>query len=318
MSQERSAGSGTASAGPMLGDAALGEKHSGEMTSGGAGQDGRYAARTHVEQCMGTVFSFRLADPQVPAKALERAVRRLHDIDAMFSTYRSDSLISRIADGSLPIERAGAQVAHVLAECARFEQLTDGYFSARPDGSTLDPSGYVKGWAIQLAAQDLAAAGARNFCVNGGGDVACAGGPDPDRGWRIGIADPHVPGQLLETVQAARTPLLPMPETAAGSDEARACTRNLGQGVAQGVATSGTAERGHHVLDPHDGRPVTDLAAVTVIAEDLITADVYATAALAMGRRRGTAWLSRQPGIRALLVGAEGRRIEVLPDEPTS
>jgi len=260
----------------------------------------RWAPPVHVEHCMGTVFSFRIADPSVPVQALERAVRRLHEIDATFSTYRPDSQISRIAAGTLRPEDADPEVGEVLAACERMEQLTDGWFSARPDGTRLDPSGYVKGWAIGQAEQELVAAGAQNLCVNGGGDVICRGGPTPGQGWRIGIADPHVPGQLIETVQTA------------GRTTGQATGQATGQpaGV-QAVATSGTAERGHHVLDPHDGRPATGTAAVTVLADDIVTADVYATAALAMGPRRGADWLAAQPGVRALLVKADGRRVRV-------
>ena len=56
------------------------------------------------------------------------------------------------------------------------------------------------------------------------------------------------------------------------------------------VATSGTYERGFHVIDPKRRRPVTDLAAVTVIGPELTLTDAYATAALAMGAA-APAWL---------------------------
>jgi thiamine biosynthesis lipoprotein len=75
--------------------------------------------------------------------------------------------------------------------------------------------------------------------------------------------------------------------------------------VAEGaVATSGTAERGAHVIDPHTGRAALDLASVTVVGPELVTTDVYATAALAMGSG-AAAWLSGLEGYEAFVVGAD-------------
>jgi thiamine biosynthesis lipoprotein len=241
---------------------------------------------THVEECMGTVFSFRIMPPGVPADVLPAVLARLHAIDAMFSTYRPNSQISRLNAGTLTLADASPDVRTVLRACARFEHLTDGYFSARPDGKTLDPSGYVKGWAVQEAADTISAAGALNHYVNGGGDVVCAGIPQSGRGWRVGITDPHDGRRLLDTIESAG-PLA--------------------------VATSGTAERGHHVLDPHDGMPATALMSVTVVAQDLITADVYATAALAMGPQRARTWLSDRREIAAILVMPDGQHVDVKP-----
>jgi thiamine biosynthesis lipoprotein len=71
------------------------------------------------------------------------------------------------------------------------------------------------------------------------------------------------------------------------------------------VATSGTAERGPHVIDPHSGRAALELASVTVIGADLTRADAYATAALAMGPA-APAWLSRLQDHEAYVIDAAG------------
>jgi thiamine biosynthesis lipoprotein len=71
------------------------------------------------------------------------------------------------------------------------------------------------------------------------------------------------------------------------------------------VATSGTAERGAHIVDPRTGRSaVTDLLAVTVIGPSLTWADCWATAAFAMGSRAGLSWLESVPGVESLLITA--------------
>jgi thiamine biosynthesis lipoprotein len=240
----------------------------------------------HVETCMGTVFSFHIAAPGIVRTELFPVLAWLHDMDALFSTYRASSEISRINAGHLAEADAADEVRHVLAACERYREVTGGFFDARPDRRRLDPSGYVKGWAIQTASEMLIAAGSENHCVNGGGDVVCVGRPVPDRPWRIGVADPHRRDTMVRTV-VADGPIA--------------------------VATSGLAERGAHILDPHTGRPVTGLASVTVAARDLITADVYATAAVAMGTERAVGWLTER-AVAATLISADGTVVDIAPD----
>jgi thiamine biosynthesis lipoprotein len=144
----------------------------------------------------------------------------------------------------------------------------------------LDPTGIVKGWAAERAARRIAEAGASGVSVNGGGDVQLLGVPGPERPWRVGVADPLRPGGLAAVVSAL------------GVNELA-------------VATSGTAERGAHIVDPRTGRSaVTDLVAVTVVAPRLTWADCWATAAFAMGSREGLRWLESLPDVEALLITA--------------
>ncbi|MFF7451399.1 MULTISPECIES: FAD:protein FMN transferase [unclassified Streptomyces] len=230
---------------------------------------------------MGTVFSFdvRGGDPEAVRAALERAVAGLHRVDAVFSTYRDDSQISRLARGELTVTDCDPEVAEVLELGARAEELSDGWFSTRYEGR-LDPTGVVKGWAVERAARSLTAAGATGVSLNGGGDVQLLGAPEPQRPWRVGVADPLRPGGLAAVVSAAGTTEL-------------------------SVATSGTAERGAHIVDPRTGRSaVTDLVAVTVVAPSVTWADCWATAAFAMGSRDGLRWLESLPDVEALLITA--------------
>ncbi|MER7485383.1 FAD:protein FMN transferase [Streptomyces sp. NPDC126497] len=230
---------------------------------------------------MGTVFSFdvRGGEPAVVRAALQEAVAELHRVDEVFSTYRDDSQISRLARGELDVGECDPEVAEVLGLAAEAERASDGWFSPRYRGR-LDPTGIVKGWAAERAARRLAAAGATGVSVNGGGDVQVLGAPGAGRPWRVGVSDPLRPGGLAAVVSAA--------------------------GAAElAVATSGTAERGDHVVDPRTGRPaVTDLVAVTVVAPRLTWADCWATAAFAMGSREGLRWLESLPEVEALLITA--------------
>jgi thiamine biosynthesis lipoprotein len=229
------------------------------------------AVYKHVEHCMGTVFSFHVAGAYRPADAVADAVAWLHWVDETFSTYQHDSAISRLGRGEITLADCPAQVAEVLDRCADVQAETDGFFCAYAGGQ-LDPSGWVKGWAIQRASDILLAAGAANHMLNGGGDVQCRGAR-PDGGpWRIGITDPRNSGLLLGIVE--------------------------GNQIA--VATSGTAERGAHILDPHTGTAPAGLLSVTVIGQRLALIDAYATAAFAMGSRAAQ-WLDSR-GLQHVLV----------------
>ncbi|GAA3503692.1 FAD:protein FMN transferase [Streptomyces prasinosporus] len=245
------------------------------------GPAGAPPAVRHVEETMGTVFSLdvRGGEPRAVRAALEAAVAGLHRVDEVFSTYRDDSQVSRLARGELTVGECDPEVAEVLALAAEAERVSDGWFSPRYRGR-LDPTGIVKGWAAERAARTLAAAGATGVSVNGGGDVQLLGAPGAGRPWRVGVSDPLRPGGLAAVVSAA------------GADELA-------------VATSGTAERGDHVVDPRTGRSaVTDLVAVTVVAPRLTWADCWATAAFAMGSREGLRWLESLPDVEALLITA--------------
>jgi FAD:protein FMN transferase len=175
----------------------------------------------------------------------------LRFVDATFSTYDPRSEICRLNRGELSLAAAHPLVREVLDRCDELRTATGGAFEARaPLPGALDPTGLVKGWAVERAAALLERSGARRFLIDAGGDVALRGGP-----WRVGIRHPLLRGRLAAVL--------------ALHDAA--------------VATSGAYERGPHVVDPRTGRPATGALSVTVVGPDLATADAYATAAFAMG-----------------------------------
>jgi len=212
---------------------------------------------------MGTVFSFDVRAAPTPdlVDALAGAVAWLHRVDGLFSTYRPDSQISLLDRGDLPLGDCAPEVRQVLALGRDLQDRTSGWFSLTPAGR-LDPSALVKGWAIEHVWTLLHAAGAPDHCVNGGGDIQTRGEAAPGRPWRIGVADPTDRTRLLTTIE--------------GNDLA--------------VATSGTAERGHHITDPHIGEPATDLLSLTLVGRHLTLVDPLSTALFAMGGQ-ARAWL---------------------------
>jgi thiamine biosynthesis lipoprotein len=230
-----------------------------------------------VEHIMGMPIGIDIRDSVVPDGALDAAFAVVRRADALFSTYRDDSEISRVNAGELSVEQCSADVQEVLAECERLRRRTGGYFDARAAGP-LDPSGLVKGWAVERAHETLARAGVRHGCINAAGDVRVWGGHPDGRPWRVGIRDPLHADQICGVV--------------AVHDGA--------------VATSGSYERGDHIFDPHTGKPARGVLSVTVTGPDLATADAYATALFAAGSAEAD-WFTGEPGYAATATRAVAR-----------
>jgi thiamine biosynthesis lipoprotein len=226
-----------------------------------------------VEQVMGLPVVVDVRDA-VDRTAVDDVFDWLREVDARFSPYRADSDVSRLGRGELPLHETHPDVQEVYARCEELRVETDGYFDVAVVGG--DPSGYVKGWAVDRAAAILEDAGARNFAVYAGGDMVLRGGALPDPWWRVGIQHPSLPDRIARVLLVA--------------------------GLA--VATSGTYERGEHILDPHTGGPPAGVLSVTIVGTDLATADAYATAAFAMGSG-AVAWTSVLPGFEALTILAD-------------
>jgi thiamine biosynthesis lipoprotein len=219
---------------------------------------------------MGTVFSVAApdsVDAEVFRQAWQEALDLLERIEEIYSPFIEASPVSRIRAGLLPIgeleaqpDLTAAEVAdfrEVLGLCAQLRRESDGAFDAWSVGAppAFDPSGAVKGWAAERASALLVRRGLPAHLLNAGGDVRLRGAGE--RGWNVGVEDPHRPDQTLATL-------------------------TLADGA---VATSGTRQRGSHVWDPLNRRPAQGLTQVTVVGPDLALADGYATAALALGAR---------------------------------
>src|ERR1700753_834355 len=124
---------------------------------------------------MGTVVSF---DVPVAARhdgSLDAAVGWLHWVDRVFSPFRPDSDVSQLADGAVTGAGCAPELAEVTEACAFVRELSGGYFTASPWGR-FDPSGYVKGWAVERAAGILSAAGSASHRGHRGGGRPGSGG----------------------------------------------------------------------------------------------------------------------------------------------
>ncbi len=235
-----------------------------------------------VEQIMGMPISLAVRG-ETAAPVIDQAwaevVAELREVDRVFSTYRDDSVISRLDRGEIAMADCPPEVAEVMELGRQASDRTDGAFSVwlpTPTGRRLDPSGVVKGWSVQRASRLLQGLQA-DFCLSAGGDMVCHVTGPGSAPWRIGIEDPRDPARLIAV----------LPVTSGG------------------VATSGSAHRGAHIVDARTGEPATGTASATVITDSLTDADIDATCAYLQGDR-AVDWLSRRSGRLALVVRPDG------------
>lgn len=226
-----------------------------------------------VEQVMGMPVIVDVRDP-AGERTVDDVFAWFHEVDARFSPYRDDSDVSRLGRGAMALEQTHPDVQWIYARCDELRLATNGYFDVAAVNG--DPSGLVKGWAVDRAGALLAESGLHNWAVYAGGDILLRGSALPDAVWRVGIQHPRHGDRVARTLAA--------------NDLA--------------IATSGAYERGAHIVDPHSGEAPTGLLSVTVTGPDLTLADAFATAAFAMGAD-GPEWTRGLEGYEALSILAD-------------
>jgi len=238
----------------------------------------------HLEDVMGTIVTIDVystaevtgSELDVLHGQLARARAVLHHADEVFSTWQPHSPVSRLRRGEISLDQAPLEVAEVLRHCAAARELSHGWFDpwAMPGGA--DPTGYVKGWAAQRALAAFSAETISGAIVNAAGDIASFGGLGDAQPFRIGIADPAAPRRLAAVIE-----------------------------LTGAIATSGSYERGNHLIDPHSGEAISRAASASVTGPDLGLADALATA-LAVAGEPGLALIEPLDGYEALVIGFDG------------
>jgi len=214
---------------------------------------------------MGMPITIEITDNAKEAD-LNKVFDYFRRVDVQFSPYKPNSELSKVNDG-LPREKWSPEFVEVFELCEQTKMQTSGYFNIEHNGK-LDPSGLVKGWAIQKAAEQLLGAGFTNFYIEAGGDIQAHGVYMPDTAWQIGIRNPFNIEEIVKVISIR----------------------------GKGIATSGTYIRGQHIYDPHHGfSDIRHVKSLTVIGPNVYEADRYATAAFAMGES-GIAFIEGLPG----------------------
>ena len=232
-----------------------------------------------VRKVFGTAASLAVVGP-LPSAAVEAAFARLNEIEERFSTYRPNSEICQIRDGALARAAAHPETQQILDVCEALYEESGGIFDAWHAGRDggLEPSGYVKGWAIGVAGAILREHGVENFSLGIGGDITAAGGGPAGIGWSVGVVDPRRNTTLV----------------------ARVALRN------EAIATSGLSERPGHLRDTGTGEAAASpWLSFTVVGPDIARVDALATICFLEGRA-GMQRVDQEPGYGALAMDTDG------------
>jgi FAD:protein FMN transferase len=226
---------------------------------------------------MGMPVILEVVDKDATSGIFETVFEYFGYVDRKFSTYKPDSEISMINRNELTLEESSEDMKTIftLAEITRRE--SDGYFEILR-GGRFDPSGIVKGWAIQNAAEILRQAGFENYYVDAGGDIQVSGRNRMGEGWRVGIQNPFNPKEIVKVLSLENC----------------------------GIATSGSYVRGDHIYNPKKSdESITGIVSLTVIGPNIYEADRFATAAFAMGPS-GINFIEDMEGLDGYMIDEHG------------
>lgn len=233
---------------------------------------------------MGTVFTIDLfggdvRDEALTTRRVDAAVLELHEADEVFSTWKRESPISRLRRGELSEVEVPTVVIEVFEACRSARRASLGWFDPWSMPGGVDPTGLVKGWAAQRALNSLKELDLTGAVVNAAGDIASFGGPEVGQRFRFGVVRPNDPMKLACVLESPGA-----------------------------VATSGTYERGNHLINPFTGE-ATPTVSATVTGPDLGLADALATA-LAVSGPGGIEFIDELENYEGLVIEPTGTYVK--------
>lgn len=233
------------------------------------------------------------------------------ELDDIFLTcYRRSMEIAEITNGAFDItagpmvnawgfgpedkKRMTQEIVDSLKNITGYQkiQLKNGQVEKENSNMKLDMSAVAKGYTCDLIGNFLAEKGCQNYMVEIGGEVVAKGKNEKGRVWTIGISKPDEMAFFASTDLQAKVLL---PEHA--------------------LATSGNyrnfyVEEGKkyaHTIDPKTGYPVQhSLLSTTVLAENCMDADAFATAFMVLGLEKSIEIARQMPEIKVYFIYADG------------
>lgn len=221
-------------------------------------------------------ITIEIIDSDFPPKIFDEVFSYFEYVDQKFSTYKPDSEISQINIGKIRPGKYSNDMKHIFDLAEQTKQETNGYFNIKNNG-LFDPSGIVKGWAINNAVKLLVKRGIKNFYVDAGGDIQTKGKNSKGEMWSIGIKNPFNQTEIVKVLTIDNV----------------------------GVATSGTYIRGQHIYNPITNKPASAIVSLTVIGPDIYEADRFATAAFAM-EEVGINFIENLSGFEGYMINHKG------------
>jgi len=269
---------------------------------------------------MGTRFTLRLegASDAKLTSATEAALAEVARIEEATSTWRSDSLWSRLNAAKGEAQSLPPEWIQLLTRAQAWSRETGGAF---------DPvlGAILRAWGIREGgrrptAEELtrarAASGVSHLRLDASAGTAQL--LDPEAGLEEGaflkgyaldaarrVAEDRSAttgqldfgGQLLAWGRAIEV------EVAHPRDRQRAAVHLRLKNAS--LSTSGCSERGNHILDPRSGEPCPNWGAVSVVSPSALDGDLLSTALYVLGPDRGLAWAEAW-GIAALFLPNHG------------
>lgn len=162
-------------------------------------------------------------------------------------------------------------------------EYTPEYITRKVPNVTLNFSAIAKGYGVDVVGDFLRSKEIENFMVEIGGEVLCRGLNDQGNLWRIGVDNPNQVGQMSAAIALDN----------------------------QAIATSGDyrnyyvrdGKKYAHTIDPKTGRQVKhSVLSVSVIADDCMTADGYATAFMVVGLEQAREIAAQQAGLEVYII----------------
>lgn len=231
-----------------------------------------------TEWIMGMPIIVNIVDKKVDYQNLfELVFNYFKDVDSQFSTYKVDSEVSKLNSKTIKLDEISNQLREILTLSEETKKMTNRYFDIYKKDGAIDPSGLVKGWAINNAANILKKEGIQNFFISAGSDIQTFGKNSSQKKWRVGIKNPFNSSEIVKIISLS----------------------------GEGVATSGNYLRGDHIYDPHSNRKIEDIVSLTVIGKNIYEADRFATAAFAMGKK-GINFLEQQKNLEGYMIDKKG------------
>lgn len=192
---------------------------------------------------MGTPVIIEIRSEEASQKLFDEVFDYFKYIDEKFSTYKDTSEITLINQNKIKEADWSHDMQEIFRLAKETKKISYGYFNIMNPKGMYDPSGIVKGWAIQNASNILKNHGIKNFYVEAGGDTQVYGKNEENTPWYIGIQNPF--SEKREVVKAVYL-----------SDN--------------GIATSGTYVRGQHIYNPHHReKKIEDIVSLSVIGPNI-------------------------------------------------
>lgn len=134
---------------------------------------------------------------------------------------------------------------------------------------TLDLGAVAKGFAVDLAAQELQ--DFEGFMIDAGGDIFVGGSNEFGGAWRVGIRHPVSTSEILCALSATNVAIC----TSGGYERKNPANREA-----------------HHLIDPMTGQSSNEILSSTVIAPFAMMADALSTVSFILGKERGVDFLN--------------------------